>query len=184
MALWNGWTKHCGWAIKHRRRRDGMNFSQNYWWHIRQVPMILQNSLICLKEKKNLIRYKSILNMLGNFTSLPGECLCTGKRTHQGSSETVMWLPGIWSQIWSGRLGSLPAVPRDRSPNLHRPWRRPFVVIKVLSDVTYQFQSEKSKPGCRKQTFVVHFKYLKPCQIPILETQQEGEPNEINREQA
>ena len=58
------------------------------------------------------------------------------------------------------------------------------MVIKVLSDVTYQFQSEKSKPGCRKQTFVVHFKYLKPCQIPILETQQEGEPNEINREQA
>ena len=77
-----------------------------------------------------------------------------------------------------------PAVPRGRSPKLHRPWTGPFVVIKVLSEVTYRVQSEKPKPGRRRQRFVVHFNRLKPCQTPTQETQQEGEPNEVNREQA
>ena len=76
------------------------------------------------------------------------------------------------------------AVPRGRSPKLQRPWTGPFVVIKVLSDVTYQVQSEKPKPGHRRQRFVAHFNRLKPCQTPIQEAQQEGEPNEVNREQA
>ena len=58
------------------------------------------------------------------------------------------------------------------------------MVVKVLSDVTYRVQSEKPKPGRHRQRFVVHFNRLKPCQAPTQETQQEGEPNEVNREQA
>ena len=40
-----------------------------------------------------------------------------------------------------------PAVQRGRSPKLHRPWTGPFVVIKVLSEVTYQVQSENQNQG-------------------------------------
>ena len=76
-----------------------------------------------------------------------------------------------------------PTVPRGRSPKLHQPRTGPFVVVKVLSDVTYRVQSEKLKPGRHRQRFVVHFNHLKPCQTPIQETQQEGEPNEVNGEQ-
>ena len=56
-----------------------------------------------------------------------------------------------------------PAVPRGRSPKLHRPWTGPFVVIKVLSDVTYRIQSENPKRGRRRQRHVIHFNRLKPC---------------------
>ena len=76
-----------------------------------------------------------------------------------------------------------PAVLRGRSPKLHWPWTGPFVVIEVLSDVTYRVHSEKPKPGCRRQRFVVHSNHLKPCQTPIQENQHEGEPNEVNRKQ-
>ncbi len=30
-----------------------------------------------------------------------------------------------------------PAVPRGKSPKFHKPWKGPFTVVKVLSDVTY-----------------------------------------------
>ena len=58
-----------------------------------------------------------------------------------------------------------PAVPRGQSPKFHRPWTGPFVVIKVLSDVTYRVQSEKPKPGRCRQRFVVHFKSLAKHQL-------------------
>ena len=56
------------------------------------------------------------------------------------------------------------------------------MVVKVLSDVTYRLQSEKPKPGHRRQRFVAHFNRLKPCQTPIQESH-EREPNEVNGEQ-
>lgn len=34
-----------------------------------------------------------------------------------------------------------PAVPQGKSPKFHRPWIAPYKVIKVLSEVTYRFQS-------------------------------------------
>ena len=68
-----------------------------------------------------------------------------------------------------------------QSPELHRPWTELFVVVKVLSDITYRVQSEKPKPGRHRmwQGFVVLFNRLKPCQTPAQETQQEGEPMRV-----
>ena len=74
-----------------------------------------------------------------------------------------------------------PAIPRGRSPKLHRPWTGPFVVIKVLSDVTYRIQSERPKSRCRRQRLVVHFNRLKPCHTPaqdgVDKTRQQLEPS-------
>ena len=74
-----------------------------------------------------------------------------------------------------------PAIPRGRSPKLHQPWTGPFVVIKVLSDVTYRIQSERPKPRCRRRRLVVHFNRLKPCHTPaqdgVDKTRQQLEPS-------
>ena len=72
-----------------------------------------------------------------------------------------------------------PAVPRGRSPKLHRPWTGPFVVVKVLSDVTYRVQLEKPKPGRRRQRFLVHFNRLKPCQTPIWKLSKKTSPMKL-----
>ncbi len=58
------------------------------------------------------------------------------------------------------------AVPRGRTPKLHRPWKGPYVVVKALSDVTYRIQLEAPGGRRRRQRLVVHFNRLKPCQSP------------------
>ena len=62
-----------------------------------------------------------------------------------------------------------PAVPKRRCPKFHRPWKGPYQVRKVLSDVTYRIQLVKSpkNSGDRrcKRRVVVHFNRLKPCSI-------------------
>ena len=59
-----------------------------------------------------------------------------------------------------------PAVPRGRAAKFHRPWRGPYRVVKVLSDITYRIQlvslPQRQDRRCRHR-LVVHFNRLKPC---------------------
>ena len=83
--------------------------------------------------------------------SLPGEWLVREhnkaahkwqKEQHDCKASGGKYEVGEW--VWL----HFPAVLRGRSPKLHWPWTGPFVVIEVLSDVTYWVHSEKPKPGC------------------------------------
>ena len=61
-----------------------------------------------------------------------------------------------------------PAVSKGRTPKFHRPWKGPYRVVKVLSDVTYRIQliSPKNKQDRRSRCrLVVHFNHLKPCHL-------------------
>ena len=72
-----------------------------------------------------------------------------------------------------------PAVPKRRCPKFHRPWKGPYQVRKVLSDVTYRIQLVKSPTnnGDRryKRRMVVHFNRLKPCSAQNYSQRQETE---------
>ena len=52
-----------------------------------------------------------------------------------------------------------PAVRRDQSKKLHRPWTGPFKVVGQLSETTYRIQNTR----VRRQQLVVHFNRLKLC---------------------
>ena len=53
-----------------------------------------------------------------------------------------------------------PAVPRGKSPKLHRYWQGPYrPVVKQISDVLFLLQHRDS----RRRRTVVHFDRLKPC---------------------
>ena len=68
-----------------------------------------------------------------------------------------------------------PAVPRGKAPKFHRPWRGPFQIVKVLSDVTFRIQLvplPDSRDRRRRHRLVVHFDRLKPCHFQ--KTQQHG----------
>ena len=70
-----------------------------------------------------------------------------------------------------------PAVPKGRTPKFHRPWKGPYRVVKVLSDVTYHIQlmSPRNKHDRRSHCrIVVHFNHLKPCHLQ--ENHQPGTP--------
>ncbi len=60
-----------------------------------------------------------------------------------------------------------PAVPRGRTPKFHCPWKGPYVVVKVISDVTYRIQLEGQGGRRRRQRIVTHFNRLKPCHTPL-----------------
>ena len=49
-----------------------------------------------------------------------------------------------------------PAVPREKSPKLHRYWQGPYRVVRQISYVSFLLQHRE---GVR----VVHFDRLKPC---------------------
>jgi hypothetical protein len=51
-----------------------------------------------------------------------------------------------------------PAVPRGCSRKLHRPWRGPYVVIKVMGDAVYRIKLVSNS----QQRKVVHYNRLKP----------------------
>ena len=51
-----------------------------------------------------------------------------------------------------------PAVPGGHSPKLHRPWRGPYTVVKVLGKATYRIRSDSSP----HKRLVVHSNRLKP----------------------
>ena len=52
-----------------------------------------------------------------------------------------------------------PAVPRGKSPKLHRYWQGPYRLVKQISDVLFLLQHRDS----RRRRTVVHFDRLKPC---------------------
>jgi len=58
-----------------------------------------------------------------------------------------------------------PALSRGQASKFHRPWKGPYQVVKVLSDLTYRIQIVS--PNCRDRwcnyRLVVHFNQLKPC---------------------
>ena len=58
-----------------------------------------------------------------------------------------------------------PAVSRGKAAKFHRPWRGPYRVVKVLSDVIYRIQlvSPTRRDRPRNYRLVVHFNRLKPC---------------------
>ena len=56
-------------------------------------------------------------------------------------------------------MASLPAVPRGKSPKLHRYWQGPYRVVRPISDVLFLLQHRDS----RRRRTVVHFDRLKPC---------------------
>ena len=63
-----------------------------------------------------------------------------------------------------------PAVPKGRSRKLHWPWKGPYRVVKVISDVIYWIRlvsaSERGQPNRRHRPhLVVHFNQLKPCHL-------------------
>ncbi len=61
-----------------------------------------------------------------------------------------------------------PAVPRGKAAKFHCPWKGPYRVVKVLSDVTNRIQlvsSPQSRDRRRRLRLVVHFNRLKPCQL-------------------
>ena len=62
-----------------------------------------------------------------------------------------------------------PAVPRGKSRKLHRPWKGPFVVTKVLSDVVFRIQ-HRDPP---RKRLVVHFNRLKPYLLSDIGKQEE-----------
>ena len=54
-----------------------------------------------------------------------------------------------------------PAVPRGKSPKLHRYWQGPYTVVRSLGDALFLIQHRDSP---RKRT-VVHFDRMKPCTV-------------------
>ena len=59
-----------------------------------------------------------------------------------------------------------PAVPKGRAAKFHRPWKGPYQVTQVLSDVTYRItllSAAECRDRRRRHTLVVHFNRLKPC---------------------
>ena len=56
-----------------------------------------------------------------------------------------------------------PAVPRGKSPKLHRYWQGPYTVVQPLGDALFIIQRKDSP---RKRT-VVHFDRLKPCTVLV-----------------
>ena len=51
-----------------------------------------------------------------------------------------------------------PAAPHGWSHKLHCPWKGPFIVWSVISDVTYKTQHQQAS----HKTTIVHFDHLKP----------------------
>ena len=82
-----------------------------------------------------------------------------------------------------------PAVSRGQTAKFHRPWKGPYRVVKVLSDVTYRIQlmSPRNRRDRRRNyRVIVHFNRLKPChlqenlhQLPTPEPQTEISDDEI-----
>ena len=60
---------------------------------------------------------------------------------------------GDWVWLYS------PVVGRGGSHKLNCPWKRPYTVMKKISDVTYRVQNLQRQ----KDRQVVHFNRLKPC---------------------
>ncbi len=49
------------------------------------------------------------------------------------------------------------AMPRERTPKFHCPWKGPYAVVKVISEVTYRIQLEGGEGRSRRQRVVTHF---------------------------
>jgi hypothetical protein len=64
----------------------------------------------------------------------------------------------IGDRVWL----HVPYVKKGKSLKLSRPWTRPYVVMKKLSDLVYRIQMESNK----KKRVVVHFNRLKKCYSP------------------
>jgi len=85
----------------------------------------------------------------------------------------VRYQPGNLVWLYS------PAVSRGSSPKFHRPWKGPYRVVKVLSDVTYRIQLVNCQQGRydrrRWHRVLVHFNRLKPCYKPnFIQTPEPG----------
>ena len=74
------------------------------------------------------------------------------------------------SRVFGGRykIGDkvwlyLPVTCKGQSRKFLRPWKGPYTILDVLSDVTYRIQLDELKEGQKKRQSVVHFNRLKPC---------------------
>lgn len=102
--------------------------------------------------------------------------LCHTERTF-GTCQVTWWLEQqhkfdcrhmsggrfqVGDQVWVYP----PAVPKGKSPKLYQPWTGPFVIIKVLSNVTYRIHVQAECPAVGQhrhhQRLVAHFNHLKP----------------------
>ena len=61
-----------------------------------------------------------------------------------------------------------PVVPSGKSKKFHKPWTRPYTVVKQLSDSTYRIQHTQH----RSKWYIVHFDCLKSCNIPRVNSPQ------------
>ena len=65
-----------------------------------------------------------------------------------------------------------PAVPRHHAAKFYQPWKGPYRIVEVLSDVTYRIRLEgPTSSDCRRRlNQVVHFNCLKPHKGPPTST--------------
>ena len=66
----------------------------------------------------------------------------------------------------------LPVVKKGQSPKFMKPWKGPYKIVKVLSDVNYRIKFEGSGP---RKTQVVHFNRLKPYYESTVSAKEAGQ---------
>ena len=117
---------------------------------------------------------KDIVIMLVTYNK-NGRCLQHCSRDCLWSTETPEQHFGRKAVGGRYSIGDLvclycPAVPKEPSAKFHQPWKGPFEVIKVLSDVTYRIKdtSAMGSQGCQqRKRLIVHFNHLKPCNAGV-----------------